>query len=158
MKKFTLLILLFGIASCGFNLRGSYTVPQDLRNMCLDAEAAPELGRELAMRLQRSQVNLSNDKRDCVKLTIESVDLQRSVLSLFPNAQVAEYELDYRVRYQLVFVDGKVNSYTTEVVRDYQDDPDAVMAKSKEMDILKAELRRYAAEQIVLRLSSVGVR
>lgn len=155
MKAILLLSLIVSLTACGFNLRGSYAVPLSMKQMCLQDSNAPQLGRELAQRLERSKVVLQTDSSACVVLKIHSAELERSVLSLFPNAQVAEYQLNYSVEYSLAFAGEEARQYTALVVRDYQDDPDAVMAKSKEMDMLEAELRRYAAEQILLRLASL---
>ncbi|MER2493250.1 LPS assembly lipoprotein LptE [Catenovulum sediminis] len=148
----TLTLSVMLLTACGFQLRGSYAVPLSMQNICLDSQAAPLLGKELTKRLQRSNVRLTQDA-DCTKLNLISAELERAVLSLFPNAQVAEYELIYTVNYVLIH-NSQPQQYSVQVVRDYQDDPDAVLAKSKEMKILLSELRRYAAEQILLQLAS----
>ena len=44
-----------------------------------------------------------------------------------------------------------------EVVRDYQDDPDQVLAKSRELELMLDEMRDEAADIIIRRLSSQAV-
>lgn len=148
-----MLALLF-LTSCGFQLRGSYALPPSLQNICLDQGEFKLLGMELEKRLTRSKVNLVSDD-NCARLKINDAKLDREVLSLFPNAQVAEYELIYTVSYSFQLPEQQLRVLNVQAVRDYQDDPDAVLAKSKEMKILLAELRRHAAEQILLQLASM---
>ena len=44
-----------------------------------------------------------------------------------------------------------------EVVRDYQDDPDQVLAKSRELELMLSEMRDEAADIMIRRLSSQAV-
>ena len=43
---------------------------------------------------------------------------------------------------------------TFDVMRDYQDDPDQVLAKSRELELVLDEMRAEAADIIIRRLSS----
>lgn len=160
VTRLTLLSLVVAFLSgCGFQLRGSYAVPPHMQFICLDDGGQYNLGKALKSRLEHSNVSLIEDKTACVSLTVVDADIERRVLSLFPNAQVAEYELNYSVDYSIQYAgEAESRQFTTKIARDYQDDPDAVLAKSKEMKILLSELRRHAAEQIVLQLASLDNR
>ncbi|MCU4675434.1 LPS assembly lipoprotein LptE [Catenovulum sp. 2E275] len=150
---------MFALTACGFQLRGSYAVPPQMQFICFDDGGKYELGRALKQRLIHSKVSLIDDPSSCVSLSIVETQIDRQVLSLFPNAQVAEYELNFLVKYKVQNPNEETaRVFTAQVVRDYQDDPEAVLAKSKEMKILLAELRRQAAEQIVLQLASLDNR
>ena len=153
-QQASIMLALLFLTSCGFQLRGSYALPPSLQNICLDQGEFKLLGMELEKRLVRSKVNLVNND-SCARLKINNAKLDREVLSLFPNAQVAEYELIYTVSYSFQLPEQQLRVLNVQAVRDYQDDPDAVLAKSKEMKILLAELRRHAAEQILLQLASM---
>ena len=155
-----IVILLVGLIlnGCGFKLRGSYAVPSNMQFICLEQSASPELGKELTKRLLRSKVSIIQDKTSCVSLILHPDVFERPVLSLFPNAQVAEYELVYKVSYSVAFPGQDARAFNAEASRDYQDNPEAVLAKSKENKILQAELRRYAADQILLQLASLESR
>lgn len=148
-------LLVFMLTACGFQMRGSYAVPASMQFICLQQGDKYELGKQLEKRLKHSNVSLINDTNSCVTLRIVNDKIERPVLSLFPNAQVAEYELNYQVNYTIQFPDQEARPFSVQVARDYQDDPEAVLAKSKEMKILLKELRRHAAEQIVLQLASL---
>ena len=79
--------------------------------------------------------------------------LERRTLSLFPNGQVAEYELRYKVRYALTMPERDAQQYQFELFRDYQDDPNQALAKAKELELMLGELRQQAANRILRQLS-----
>ena len=81
--------------------------------------------------------------------------LDRSNLSLFSTGQVAEYELIYTVNYQIIFPGKEPLEYTLELFRDYQDDPKAVLAKSRELELLLSELRMQAVDRIMRQLAQL---
>lgn len=155
VKTMVLLFVTLGLTACGFKLRGSYAVPASMQFICLEQSASPALGKELTKRLLRSKVKIIKDKASCVSLVLNRDKIERPVLSLFPNAQVAEYELIYKVSYTVTFPNQEPRTFNAEASRDYQDNPEAVLAKSKENKLLQAELRRHAAEQILLQLASL---
>ena len=80
--------------------------------------------------------------------------LERQLLSVYPSGQVAEYELIYVVRYRVQFPGKEAVMVQFEVVRDYQDDPDQVLAKSRELELMLSEMRDEAADIMIRRLSS----
>ena len=86
-------------------------------------------------------------------LMLQQDSLERRTLSLFPNGQVAEYELIYRVQYQLLLPGQELQQFQFELTRDYQDDPNQAAAKAKELELMLGELRQQAANRIVRQLS-----
>jgi len=109
-----------------------------------------ELLQQLGAQLERNQVRLldSSDAQSAI-FVLDSDSLQRRTLSLFPNGQVAEYELIYKVNYQLVLPGQEPRPYQIELYRDYQDDPSRALAKSKELDLMLTELRQQAVARII---------
>ena len=65
--------------------------------------------------------------------------LSASLLSVFTTGQVAEYELVYTVDYQILFPGKQIISDSLTVSREYQDDPDQILAKSRELDLVLEE-------------------
>jgi LPS-assembly lipoprotein len=78
--------------------------------------------------------------------------MARRLLSVFSTGQVAEYELIYAVNYMLHFADMKPQNYTFTLIREYQDDPRQVLAKTRELNLVLNELRQEAAATIYQRL------
>ena len=98
----------------------------------------------------------NTDNTVLVRILPES--LERRLLSVYPTGQVAEYELIYGVKYVVQFPDAEAVSADFEVLRDYQDDPDQVLAKSRELELVLQEMREEAADRIIRRLPSQAPR
>lgn len=137
------------LSSCGFQLRGSLPL-EKYPAVYLQGDKHSELLQQLGLQLERNQVKLldSSDAGAAI-FVLDSDSLQRRTLSLFPNGQVAEYELIYKVNYQLVLPGQEPRPYQIELYRDYQDDPSRALAKSKELDLMLTELRSQAVARII---------
>lgn len=145
------------ISSCGFQLRGDYLLDDDLQTLYVSSsDTHGELTRLLKLHLVRNQVKvLKHAKQDIPELRIMSDKLDRRTLSVFPNGQVAEYELIYAVHYQLKFSEQAPQNYRFELYRDYQDDPNLALAKSRELSLLLSEMRQSAADKILRDMARV---
>ncbi|ALZ76180.1 LPS assembly lipoprotein LptE [Rheinheimera sp. F8] len=143
------LLLSLLLSSCGFQLRGSLPL-EKYPAVYLQGDKHSELLQQLGLQLERNQVKLldSSDAGAAI-FVLDSDSLQRRTLSLFPNGQVAEYELIYKVNYQLVLPGQEPRPYQIELYRDYQDDPSRALAKSKELDLMLTELRSQAVARII---------
>lgn len=141
------------LASCGFHLRGNLPLSH-FPAMYIQSDRHSELALLVSAKLQHNKVQLLNSMQATVPmLQLLSDSLERRTLSLFPNGQVAEYELIYKVRYALTMPDADAQFYQFELYRDYQDDPNQALAKAKELDLMLGELREQAANRIVRQLS-----
>lgn len=143
------LLLSVLLSGCGFQLRGSLPL-EKYPAVYLQGDKHSELLQLLGTQLERNQVKLltSSDAQAAI-FVLDSDSLQRRTLSLFPNGQVAEYELIYKVNYQLVLPGQEPRPYQIELYRDYQDDPTRALAKSKELDLMLTELRAQAVARII---------
>ena len=144
-----LVLLSLMLSSCGFQLRGSLPL-EKYPAVYLQGDKHSELLQQLGTQLERNQVKLldSSDAKAAI-FVLDSDSLQRRTLSLFPNGQVAEYELIYKVNYQLILPGQEPRPYQIELYRDYQDDPSRALAKSKELDLMLTELRSQAVARII---------
>jgi LPS-assembly lipoprotein len=82
------------------------------------------------------------------RLELQRESVTRRLLSVFASGQVAEYELAYELHYVL-HGNGKAVPRTIQILRDYQDDPKQVLAKSLELELIMSELRQRAVQQVV---------
>lgn len=142
---------------CGFKLRGSDMIPASLKVMQLNAkDKYSELGNLLKTQLQLNDIELINadDNNQAAQLTLYRDRLDRRTLSVFPNGQVAEYELIYSVRYSIALPEQEATHFDFEIYRDYQDDPQSALAKSKELKLILKEMRHQAADKIIRQLAS----
>jgi len=158
ISVFGLVLLL---SACGFTLRGSQALPEHLNQVVINAplQYSP-LSRALEKRLAVYQLTgFTNNTRslsdaNTVLLQLQPEQFERRLLSVFTSGQVAEYELVYNVNYQVKFPNKNVLSHSLTVSREYQDDPNQILAKSRELNLILDELRDEAADRIIRLLST----
>ncbi len=144
------------LSSCGFHLRGSLPLER-YPAIFVDAKKHSELASLLSEQLKSNEVKLLTElDPKAPALLLQQDSLERRTLSLFPNGQVAEYELIYRVKYQLILPEQDIQEFQFELTRDYQDDPNLALAKAKELDLLLQELRSQAASRIIRQLNRIN--
>jgi LPS-assembly lipoprotein len=147
------------LTSCGFHLRGNLPLSH-FPTLYIQSDRHSDLALLVSTKLQQNKVQLRQSMAaDTPVLHLLSDSLERRTLSLFPNGQVAEYELIYKVRYSLTMPTvesipaAEPQLYQFELFRDYQDDPNQALAKAKELDLMLGELREQAANRILRQLS-----
>ncbi|MBT0586527.1 LPS-assembly lipoprotein LptE [Alteromonas oceanisediminis] len=146
--------------SCGFALRGSQQLPPHIQQVEVRSLSSHDLqARAIAQRLGIYQLDYTraakpSELSQTVILELQPENLDRRLLSVFRTGQVAEYELIYRIDYRVTFPGYAPIESTVEVLREYQDDPDQVLAKSRELDLILSEMRADAADRIIRLMSS----
>ncbi len=147
------------LSSCGFRLRGDYLLDQQLQTLYVSSvDTHGELARIVKRHLSLNKVTVINTfTTKYPELHLLNDELTRRTLSVFPNGQVAEYELIYSVGYQLRFPNKDPQNFSFELYRDYQDDPDIALAKSRELTLLLSEMRQQAADQILRAMASIKI-
>jgi LPS-assembly lipoprotein len=163
LLKVYILTIVLTLVGCGFKLRGDYGLPAGIQQLqLLAAQKNTPLHRILGKQLQGLNIEVRgntataeqlNEKVDVVVYLI-SDQLERRLLSLFSTGQVAEYELLYTIKYQIQFPAQDAQQIEFDVTREYQDDPDAVLAKSRELDLIQQEMRQEAASRIIRQIAS----
>lgn len=156
IRTLTWLLLASALTGCGFELRGQMTLPSDIRQIHVQGPAV--LKNEVEVALTGSGVAVASEPAaaDAV-LAIESDRFNRRVLSVDPDTgKEREFELVYVVNFRATRGNGEslLESQRVNLLRDYVFDADAVIGKSREEDVLRQEMRRDAAQQILRRLES----
>ncbi len=151
---FTLCIGL--LTACGFHLRQSPPLPDSVKGVVIQAPSVQsKMARALSSQLKIYQIEaLSLTHENAVLITLQPENLERRLLSIFPTGQVAEYELIYSVRYTVTYPESAPLDGYVEVLREYQDDPDQVLAKSRELELVLSEMRKEAADRMIRLLPS----
>lgn len=161
---FFIALAVLALQGCGFKLRGTQALPSSLNNVMIltQFDYAP-LSRALDARLPVYQLKSivgektipdSIDPTTIVMMKLQPEELERRLLSIFSTGQVAEYELVYSVNYEVIFPFSEPISASMSVAREYQDDPDQVLAKSRELDLVLDEMRAESADRMIRLLSS----
>ncbi len=156
LAPLSVMVLAMALSGCGFKLRGSDFIAPDLKRMYLDTQDKySELANIVKLQLQLNDIQLIDQASDdAALLELYKDKLDRRTLSIFPNGQVAEYELIYSVKYAIAKPGEAAKPFEFEIYRDYQDDPQSALAKSKELKLILAEMRRQAADKIIRQLAS----
>lgn len=151
-----LLVSIAMLAGCGFQLRGTYLVPDSFKTIYLhSASPYSELTRAVKKRFHSGQVDLINAPRQqTASITLHKDNLERKSLTLFADGQVAEYRLFYSVEVEIILPSGEGRFIRLQAQRDYLDDPGQALAKSREMEMLLQEMRVEIADQLLRKLSS----
>ncbi|REL30136.1 LPS-assembly lipoprotein LptE [Thalassotalea euphylliae] len=158
--KISLIVVLsILLSACGFRLRGDFLLAPELQTLYVSSvDKHGELTRLVKQHLTLNQVNIvSTPRAELPELRILKDELNRRTLSLFPNGQVAEYEIIYTVNYQLQMANQEPQRFSFELYSDYQDDPDRTLAKSRELALLLKEMRQLAADRILREMASIQV-
>lgn len=105
-------------------------------------------------RIKQTDTVTEAEEQQTAAIYLTSDNLDRRLLSLFATGQVAEYELIYRVKYRVKFPAQEAFDTEVTVTQEYQDDPDQVLAKSRELELILTEMRTSAADKIIRLLAS----
>ena len=91
------------------------------------------------------------------RIKVRGEQFKRRVLSVDPRTgKDREFELVYIVRYSATRRDGTVSILTRElrIVRDFVFDADAVVGMSRQVTVLRLEMRRDAAKAMVRQIET----
>jgi LPS-assembly lipoprotein len=156
-KLLSFSIVLMMLNGCGFQLRGNYLLAPELQTIIFSSvDQYGELTRLVKQHLSINDVTLVRQSEKAIpQMRILQDNLDRRTLSVFPNGQVAEYELIYTVRYQILIPGQNIQNFRFELNRDYQDDPDIALAKSRELSLMLREMRIEAANKILRDMASI---
>ncbi len=153
--------VLTALSGCGFKLRGSSSAANELAGIRIyvDAPRGQSVAAELREILEVSEsVRARKAKSADYTIRLAGERITRDVLSVSPQTgKVEEFQLNYVVLLTVLRADGEKlvdNAYIT-LQRDFTFDQDAVMGNFSEEEILRDEMAREAAEQVLRRSSAV---
>jgi LPS-assembly lipoprotein len=143
------------LGGCGFQLRGMAQLP--FSSLYVQVSQASQLGHELKRSLRASNTRLVDSAANAqATLVILSELREKQILSLGGQGRVREYQLRYRVGYQLT--DGKQSTYIapTEIVlkRDITFNDSEILAKEAEEALLYRDMQSDVVQQLVRRLQA----
>jgi len=149
-----LLALLLG--GCGFQLRGTATLPFDT----LFVQAAPTS--QFANQFKRAVISGSNTRvvgaqKDAAATLVLVTELrEKNILSLSGTGRVREYQLRYRVAYRLIDRKGVEVAPAAEIVlnRDFSFNDNETLSKESEEALLFRDMQADAVQQLLRRLQA----
>lgn len=151
------LLSVLAISACSFQLRGDYQVTSQLENISLEAPERSEIKEEVENTFLQRGINIVSQADDITHLVVSEDRLDRRILSMLPSGQVAEYEIIYVLPVTITTQNGNTSSHNIQILRDYQDDPNYALAKTRELEMLVAEMRTDAANRLLLLLNQLTI-
>ncbi len=150
-------LLVMSMTGCGFTLRGSIELPVALQTMQLESpNPDSDIVREVRRMLRNNDVTLVEEATDATyRLGIGSEQTSERVLSVNANARAGEYELTMSAAFQLRRGTELLGPETLSVARVYLADPENAVAKNEEAELIRTEMRRELAQQVLRRLQSL---
>ena len=144
------------LGGCGFQLRGTATLPFDT----LFVQAAPTS--QFATQFKRAVTSGSSTRvvgvqKDAAATLVLLNELrEKIILSLSGTGRVREYQLRYRVAYRLIDQKGAEMSPPAEIVlnRDFSFNDSETLSKESEETLLFRDMQADAIQQLLRRLQA----
>ena len=157
MRLLTVFLVVSIVSACGFQLRGTATLPAELQTMALTStDGNSDILRELRRSLIASDVTLlDSPQANAYVLVLGAESSSERVLSVNSNARAGEYELSVSVPFQLR--NGSailMGPETLTIEKVYLADPNSAVAKAEERELMEEEMRRELVNLILRRLQS----
>ncbi len=144
------------LEGCGFQLRGALNLPDNVR--AVQVMAPPEVRREILSLLESGGVEAAATSAGAdASITVTSEQFSRRVLSVDPTTgKEREFELAYTLAFGVTRSGGEsvIENGSVNLLRDYVFDPEAVIGTSREEEVLRDEMRREAARQLMRRIEA----
>ncbi|MCF6262773.1 MAG: LPS assembly lipoprotein LptE [Xanthomonadales bacterium] len=165
----TLLLSVFLLSACGFQLRGDYGLEQRLGKTSLQlANEYSDFSRKLERSLERAGVELVAVEAADSIIIISNSKFTREVLSIGNDARVREFRLRLEVGFSVVAASppGDDEDAETRVrlkpqvlkqQRDLRFDAGRVLATSRESEFLQEEMSDTLVRQFMQRLSQMDL-
>lgn len=153
----SLVLLAVLVSACGYHPRGSVELPGELRGIYVEG-GSRVLEQRLEVLFSDAGVDITEDRgaADAV-LELHGESFNERVLSVdAETGKSQEFEVTYSVAFDMRRPDGTllVPRQSVNLLRDYFFDAEAVIGKSRERSVLRTEMRRDAAQQIVRRMQA----
>jgi len=154
------LLLLLALQGCGFQLRGSNTaiLPESLSPLLIEGLGGNDTTRrQLRSLLQQSGLQLTQKRGQASSvLLLQDRQSKRRVIAIDSGGKVVEYELYESLRFELSDSAGKalIDAQRVAILRTHLNPEIDVLGKQQEEQILRQEMRRDLADQILRRISA----
>ena len=156
-KLACLLAVFLCLISCGFQLKGAdsngvSTGLQGLELRLISVQPRSDLTREVSRELSNAGAVLTDDVDPALQLTLQTEQFIQRNVSLTAQARAAELELTLSVDFVFEQTEQDPTDARATVSRQMLNDPRNIVGKTEELRLLREEMRRDLAAQIVRRI------
>ncbi|MDO9424616.1 MAG: LPS assembly lipoprotein LptE [Methylobacter sp.] len=152
-KKAVVLGLALLLSACGYHLRGALQLPENMKNVYVEGGSGL-LREQFSQVMKSSSAQLASSREGAgIVIKIFNEEFNRRVLSLSARGKSNEFELNYRLDYELANAGDALlmERQTVDIRRDYYNDQQFVIAKDNEEAMIRDEMYRQAVNTIVNR-------
>jgi len=162
MKKALLFWFCLSLLSCGFHLRGAYQLPPQMQRTHILADIKPGV---LLQRLQRTlldnQIQLVETADNAnVILHLYNEKIIRRIVSVDGQGRAQEYAITYQLSFELNSVadalpaadEISIKAQTLSLQKSYLFDPEDVLGKAREEQLLINDMQKDMLRLILLQL------
>lgn len=152
-KKAVILVMALLLSACGYHLRGALDLPANLKNVYVEG-ASGALHEQFKQIMKSSSSQLADSRKGAgIVVKIFNEDFSRRVLSLSTRGKSNEFELNYRLDYELANADDAplMERQSVDVRREYYNDQQFMIAKDQEEAVIRNEMYQQAVQTIVNR-------
>lgn len=142
---------------CGYQLRGSYTLPYESIYLAIGDASVVGAGLKRAIRASGS-TRIADNAKDAQATFLPTTEAKEPIiLSLSSSGRVREKRLRYRYGYRIVDSQGRdlVLPGMVELNRDLTYADSDVLAKTQEEDLLWRDMENDLVQQLMRRLAAV---
>jgi len=158
--KLLAIVSLFSLilTGCGFHLRGDIVLPALYERVQVVDRGNSDVGRALSSALQNVGSKIVSSAQEATAVvTVLSRGTQRRALNI-ASKQIREYELQLDITFVVQKSDGSqlAQPQTVSVVRNFQNDPNDVLGKDNEEQIIRKEMLQPAIIQLLRRMKAIA--
>ena len=150
------LLLMTAIAGCGFQLRGSYTLPYESIYLSMPEYSLIGAGLRRSIRASGS-TRLADNAADAQATFVPTLEEKQPIILAFSSGgRVREKRLRYRFGYRIIDSKGRdlVLPGMVELSRDLTYSDSDVLAKTQEEDLLWRDMENDLVQQLMRRLAA----
>ncbi len=152
----TIVLMLY---ACGFQLRGSIILSEEIAPVYIEHGNLFQLGREIRSLLATNKIEVvSKESQSRSTLVLVRDGRDRRVLSVDGSGRAKEYLLTYTVDFAIKIKQSGDTSDSLTISRSLLFDPDAVLAVTNESEILYRDMQRDIARLILLKLQALSLK
>jgi len=158
IRSLILVLVAAALASgCGFHLRGSIPLPEQLKLIAVTGQNA-ELRDEMVNALEAAEAEVVADPAAArAVLDLYEVNFERTVRTIDSRGKVTGYNIRYDIRYRVVNEDGEeLRDSRLAIKRDYNFDPNQVLQAEEEEESLREDMRSELSQRIMRQLVTLS--